>query len=538
MKQREQNRIIDLQTELQKQPLMELLRQQGVYIPAYCGSKGTCGKCRVQFLTGAPEPGLEDRERFSEKELEKGWRLACKAKVSGEVQISIEESVMEENIIADAACDTKINIEDKNNKVENKNIDDIKYSDSEERKKQGKVSGQIPSHTVCIDIGTTTIAAIELNPHTGTIIQDAVTTNHQRAYGADVISRIQAANEGKGQLLQSILWEDIENLLNKMNIPLENSRLIISCNTTMGHLLQGYSCATLGKAPYEPVDISCHTFFYHGNDDILILPGISTFVGADIVSGIVETGMHKKEEITILVDVGTNGEIAIGNKDKILVTSAAAGPAFEGSNIDCGVAAVPGAISTVEIRDGRIFLGTIGEQKPVGICGSGVLEITYELLKNGYLDENGRLCEPYVQMGVPIFTANQYSEKSIKFTQKDIRQVQYAKSAIRTGIEILLKEYGITYDEVDHLYLAGGFGKHLNVEKAVGIGMLPAELKDKISAVGNTSLFGAMLVARDEAILEDFVNVAGMAEEITLAGHQNFQECYLEYMSFPQRDEK
>lgn len=491
--------------------LLNLLRQEEHYIPAYCGGKGICGKCKVRFLKNAPQPTENENKFFAEKELEHGWRLACETKVTGETELELP-LFSEDNIEVETGFKLDIqesrNSNDSNGKKTNTEILDIEQNiDNSE-------------YIVAVDIGTTTIAASKIDKKTGKVIQTETGVNHQRMFGADVISRIEASNRGDGAQLQKLIMDDLDTLLMKLHVPKNNSKVIISGNTTMEHLLQGYSCETLGIAPYTPVDISLHDY-----KNMTILPGISTYVGADIVSGIIATGMNRSEKVSILVDVGTNGEMAIGNKDKILVASTAAGPAFEGGNITHGMAGVPGAISAVTLHNNRAIINTIGAKEPIGICGSGVIEIIYELLKNQLIDETGLLNEDYFDEGYPL-------GNEIVFTIKDIREVQMAKSAIRTGIEILIKEYGVTYDDIDKLYLAGGFGQHMNIKKAVGIGLLPEELEDKIVAVGNTSLAGAVMFATEESCQGQFVEVADSATEVSLASNRLFQDLYMGYMFF------
>ncbi|MBQ7446358.1 MAG: DUF4445 domain-containing protein, partial [Eubacterium sp.] len=270
-----------------------------------------------------------------------------------------------------------------------------------------------------------------------------------------------------------------------------------------------------------PVDISLHE-----EDNFLILPGISTYVGADIVSGIIACGMDQGEEVCMLIDLGTNGEMAIGNKDRIISASTAAGPAFEGGNISCGVAGVPGAISSVDIaEDGSVQIGTIGGKDPIGLCGTGVLEVVYEMLKAEYMDETGLLDDEYVDDGFPL-------SDDVVFTDQDVREVQLAKSAIRAGAETLMEEYGVGYDDISALYLAGGFGQKINLQKAAGIGLLPEELLDRTKAVGNSSLAGAVMIARDETLKERFAHVADYSEEVSLTGNPTFNDLYMEYMMF------
>ncbi|MDO5132120.1 MAG: ASKHA domain-containing protein, partial [Eubacteriales bacterium] len=393
-----------------------------------------------------------------------------------------------------------------------------------------------------VDIGTTTIAmssitmpstampstaispiAISSQGAGGRVLRTVTGINHQRAYGADVISRIDASNHGKGAALQESILGDLADLRAQLGLP-QDVRMIVSGNSTMEHLLQKLPCQTLGVAPYTPVDISLHMY-----ENMQILPGISTFVGADIVSGIVACGMDQSDELCILVDLGTNGEMAIGNRDRIVSASTAAGPAFEGGNISCGVAGIPGAISSVEIRDGEARIRTIGDKAPVGLCGTGVLEVMYELLKEEIVDETGLMDDEYADDGFPL-------AEGIVFTAKDIREVQLAKAAVRAGMEVLLQEFGADYEQVGKLYLAGGFGQKIDLVKAVGIGLLPEELLGKIRAVGNSSLAGAVMAAQDPEILRRMERVAATAEETALAENPRFSDLYMEHMFFPEEE--
>lgn len=546
-----------------KKSLLDLLREEGRYIPAYCGGKGICGKCKVRFLKEAPEPSQKEKEILTEKERKEGWRFACTARVQGELEIEVPLSAEDHmevetgfcsisNLILDVdESEESISTKDeaglqgrdfiKNNP--NEKIDKFSKDGKEHQMVKFPFDYQNSEYIVAVDIGTTTIAASKIENQTKKVIETVTSINHQRLYGADVIARIEASNLGRGKELQQLIMEDIGKFRDCLKVK-DDTPVVISGNTTMQHLLQGYSCETLGRAPYTPVDISLHQY-----KKMTILPGVSTFVGADIVSGIIACGLHRSDKICILVDVGTNGEMAIGNKDRILVASTAAGSAFEGGNIRCGVAGIPGAIASITIGEderftnkdvqpvpetypliaderGKMSFETIGNEKPIGICGSGVIELTYELLKNGLIDETGLLNEAYFDSGYPL-------TEDIVFTVKDVREVQLAKSAIRTGIEILIHEYGVGYEEIDRLYLAGGFGKHMSLEKSIGIGLLPEELDGRITAVGNTSLSGAILFATEEEVRADFVKVAENAKEISLTENRLFPDLYMKHMYFP-----
>ena len=474
--------------------LLEELNRQNIYVSADCSGRGMCGKCKVRFVSKAPDPTKAEKNIISKGRLDQGWRLACLCRVTGDVHLEIPQR-------------------DEDMKVE---LDLGSFPALVKKKQSG--GGR---EAITIDIGTTTIGAARIDITSGATIATASRVNHQRAYGSDVISRIEASNNGKGQELAASIKEDLEAVLDDLGVDSsKNIPIVISGNTTMGHLLLGYSCKGLGVAPYEPVNIGVMRF-----DNVLLLPGISTFVGADIASGICACGMDKSDKVCALIDLGTNGEMAVGNKDKILVTSTAAGPAFEGGNISMGVAGVPGAIARVEIKGGEAFVKTIDDKDAIGICGSGVLEATYELVKAGIVDETGLMDEEYFDGGFPL-------TESVVFTQKDVREVQLAKSAIRAGLETLIDEYGVTLDEVETLYLAGGFGKKIDVAKAAGMGMIPRSLADKTVAIGNSSLQGAIMVACDEEVLESMEEVCQKASEVVLASSSKFNESYMDNMFF------
>ena len=488
--------------------ILQALQARGEYILAPCGGNGTCGKCRVRFVQDPPAPSQADRKVLTEAEIADGVRLACRtAAVQGAV-IEIEAGDEKQ---MDVASGFTLDVASGRVPVQRDIVDGEK--DTEE-------GGTIAA---AVDIGTTTIAMSAVDIGSGRILGTSTGINHQRSWGADVISRMEASNQGKGALLQKSIRADLDLLREELGLA-QDARMVISGNSTMEHLLQGLSCETLGVAPYTPVDISLHEY-----ENMTILPGISTFVGADIVSGIVACGIDQSEEICILVDLGTNGEMAIGNRNRIISASTAAGPAFEGGNISCGVAGIPGAVSSVEITDGEARVETIGGLPPVGLCGTGVLETVYELLKEELVDETGLLDDEYFDDGFPV-------AEGIVFTNKDVREVQLAKSAVRAGLEVLLEEYGADYDQIGKLYIAGGFGQKINLEKAVGIGLLPEELLDRMVPVGNSSLAGAVMAACDPSVLERMRAVGENAEETALAENPLFSDLYMDNMFFPEQD--
>lgn len=541
-------KVIHIHIE-QKQNVLHALQEAGEYVAAYCGGNGTCGKCRVRFIHSAPAPTEAESQFFTEEELAKGWRLACMTETEGPVTIELPEEAGENTMEAEtrfyleeghrthpesdgASNVPAAEVSDGTSNapaaevldgVSNAPAAEVSGSVSEPERKAGKGarSSAVPSAAVAIDIGTTTLAASLVDTESQEVLRTVTSVNHQRAFGADVISRMEASNQGKGEQLRQCIRKDIHELLTQLSVQ-EDTPLVIAGNTTMGHLLQGYSCETLGVAPYTPVDLSLHQ-----TENMTLLPGISTFVGADIVSGVIACGMDQSDAVNLLVDLGTNGEMVLGNRQRIIATSTAAGPAFEGGNISCGVAGIAGAISTVDITDGQAKIQTIGNQPPVGLCGTGVLETVYELLKEEIIDEVGNPSDAFLEQGLAL-------APGVTFTIGDVREVQLAKAAIRAGIEVMLAEYGITYAEVAHVYLAGGFGQKVNIQKAVGIGLFPEKLSGKVIAVGNSSLAGAVLYAKNPTLGERFRAVAETTGEIALAENRLFNDLYVEHMFFPE----
>ena len=468
----------------QQKNLLEMLQEKNEYISAPCNGNGICGKCIVRYKSGATEPTKQDREFLSEKQLEQGYRLACQSYPTEEYKVEIPE--LEETI-------------EVLSQWENQRTEEILKNTAEgtAEKTENALYG------ICIDIGTTTLAALLVNLKTEADCQTAVSVNHQRTYGADVISRIDASNNGKKWEMQRCIRQDLQKLVGELAEKegirvAQIQRIVIAGNTTMCHLLRGFSCETLGVAPFLPVDLSwmggsAADFLGMKELDtkVVILPGISAFVGADIMAGIAKMNMHRSEGYHLLLDIGTNGEMVLGNCRHMYVTSTSAGPAFEGGNISCGMASIPGVISHVFMEEtGKAGFQVIGEtdgenkkQQAIGICGTGMIDLVYELREHQMIAEHGTYSDLYIDTGYEL------AEK-VKITQNAIRELQMAKAAIRAGVDIIVKKAGIAFDEVDNCYLAGGFGTKIDIKKAAGIGLIPKELEMKTIPAGNAVLAG------------------------------------------------
>lgn len=357
---------------------------------------------------------------------------------------------------------------------------------------------------LAIDIGTTTLVIGLFNINDKTDIGTYVILNKQRIYGRNVIDRIKAASEGKAYILREIIIKEILKGIKELVKDIELNKIkktAIACNTTMSHILLNYPCNNLGIYPYTPYNIKHITkpFKEIFESDLLdvnvnILPGISTFVGGDIVAGMYYTEFYNSNDINILIDLGTNGEMAIGNKDKILVTSTAVGPAFEGGSIAYGVDAIA---------------------------------IIADLLQDNIIDETGLLIDEYFDKGYIID-----EEKNIKLTQKNIRDIQLAKAAVRAGIEVLMKNYKTNYNNINKIYIAGNFGYYLDTKKAAYIGLIPEEFSTKALTLGNGALEGAKKYLFNKSDNKELEQLVRISSEITLSKDEYFNDLYIEYMNF------
>ena len=491
-------RIGQLHQDIIMQPgesIAQALLRKDYKVPMACGGNGTCGKCKV--------------------EIDGAWVNSCKLYPKPEEDIIISAFGWGEGReeLTQIAGVEKINI-------------------TEGRAREAK--RQTRKTFLAVDIGTTTIAAALAEKETGAVLATAGCGNSQRIFGQDVLSRIKASVAGTGEKLKTLIRQDILNLLEEIqkkqkDIVIEH--IYIAGNTTMEHLYMGDSCEGLGKAPFTPVSLAERKDSL-SNIPVTLLPGISAFVGADIAAGMLACGMDEEERPSLLLDLGTNGEMVLALEDKMIATSAPAGPALEGGNISCGVASVTGAISKVRVIGERTIIGTIGNAPATGICGTGVLELVAGLYENHIIDASGQMKEKYREEGFPL--ARMKDGKQITFTQQDIREVQLAKAAIHSGIELLLEHAGISMGEIKKVYLAGGFGVYLDVHIAAGIGLLPAELEKCTKAVGNTSLQGCIAYGSSEENRSRTEEMIKKCESINLAEQADFEERYVANMNFPE----
>ena len=423
----------------------------------------------------------------------------------------------------------------------------VKCSDAEEIEVQntlidGSFDRDYDAYGIAVDLGTTTIAAalvgIRRDNNTGEVIDSASCVNHQRRYGGDVISRIdKASDKFVASDMQMLVKRDISGLVKELSNKIRNSIdvICITGNTTMLHLLRGRDVSGLGKYPYTPVTLEYEVIAGAelGDDfsesTVVIFPGISAFVGGDIVAGLYALDvLSYPEKTSALVDLGTNGEIAFFDGKVIRVTSTAAGPVFEGGGISCGVPAIRGAIKHINIKDFFSELDIIGSVEPIGLCGTGVLEAVSELLRVGIIDYTGLLSDKYFEKGYPLTSSG-----DIRLTQNDIRNVQLAKAAIYSGLSNV-----INGKSVGTLFVSGGFGSHIRMDRIMNIKMFPEGISRNILSAGNTSLKGTIryvvrhLTGNSEKALLDIKRICEVSQVVQLAELNQFDSEYIEAINF------
>lgn len=493
--------------------LLEILTGQFYELPSFCAGRGTCKKCKVRI-----------KEEGKEEEVV----LACQYIPLRTCQVEFLQQEGEFWIETDIQ------------KEENKKEKEFIKKDQEETEES-------ENFQIAVDIGTTTLALLLFNRQ-GKVLSSWTKLNPQRRYGADVISRIEKANNGQREELTDCIREEILVGLKSLCSKEERKvfRVVIAGNTTMQHLFAGYSVEGLGAYPFTVVrkDLVKGKLkeFYPilpkelFSAEYVFMPCISAFVGGDIMAGMLEAERQQEKRRKtnlpgswLMLDIGTNGEMVLYHGGIYYTASAAAGPVFEGGNISCGIGSVTGAIDHIWEENGELIYSTIGGQIPVGICGTGLIESMAVLRKTGILERDG-LLKGYEKSGYLLARGADGDE--IRITQEDIRQFQLAKAAIRSGIEILCKAADIMVQKLDQVYLAGGFGTKLDIKKSCEVGLLPWIPKSRYCVLGNTSLSGCCRYGTEEDAEEILKRMQRSSKEITLALEGEFQKQYLEYMYF------
>ena len=463
--------------------LMDALNRGGIFPDAPCGGNGTCGKCKV-FVDGAEV-------------------LACKTTVDRDITLTLPQTA--ELRVLHTGIYT------------HQRLDPLR-----------------DGYLLAFDIGTTSVVCFLLDGKTGAELAGASMLNPQTAFGADVISRIRTALRGElaqlSALIRDAMMTLIREVCSKADIsPGEIGVISVVGNPAMQQLFLGISPENLSKPPFasvltEPKVIPATDILpICPNAQLLIVPDIAGFVGADTMGCLLSTGLYAKDEITLLVDIGTNGEMVLGNKNQMIACAAAAGPALEGANIRFGMRAADGAIDHVWLENGEMKCSVIGGGEARGICGSGLIDAVAAGIRLGLLNKRGNIQNEERVM---------HLENGIYLTQDDIRQVQLAKGAVCTGILLMVKRMGVEPENIQTVQLAGAFGSYLDPENACRIGLIPEELFSRIEAVGNAAGSGAKMLACDKSMLEFTGVLTEKIEFLELASQPDFSKTFAKAMTF------
>jgi uncharacterized 2Fe-2S/4Fe-4S cluster protein (DUF4445 family) len=490
-------RLLPLGAEIEVErggALESVLAPYGVEFP--CGGAGICRGCRVRVLEGAIAVTPEMRDVFTADELAAGWRLACCARA--EEALTLELAQWELPILAD---DTPVPFE--------------------------------PAEGVgiAIDLGTTTVVAQAVDLTTGEVLGVQSTLNPQVVHGADVMSRIEFALDGGGAVLAGEIRDAVAALIGGLPRRDTVRAVLLAGNTAMHHLFCGIDVAPLASVPFQPANDGEQVFSPRelgwnlpAAAEVRFLPCLGGFVGSDVLAGIIAAGIHETAGLHALIDLGTNGEIVLGNCGRMLCASTAAGPAFEAGRIRMGMRAASGAIAHVAVCDGGFECRTIGNTEPRGICGSGLVDAVAAGIESGAILTSGRLANGRRELVLA---------EPVAITQADIRELQLAKGAIAAGLRILTSRWGASTGDVEHLYLAGAFGNYVNIRSARRIGLLEID-PARIVPAGNTSLRGLKMALlcpskRDRRI----GRVRAVTEHVPLASDPGFQDTFAECLGFP-----
>ncbi len=530
--------------------LIEILARAGFNLRTPCGGNGTCGKCRVRIVKGKCAVSALDKETLSPEQLNGGLRLACQAKAAENLTIEIPpetQSLALHKVLVSGVWGGS--------------------GDTLSLVRAAITSIHNGHYGAAFDIGTTTIAAVLMELSTGNEVAVYSCMNPQIIHGDDVISRIQFACSGttSARQLQSLLLDVVRDALHTMASQAgvgvhKIHKIVFAGNSTMQQSLLGLDLSALGKVPFTP---AFRKGYMLAASDLQLPSGpgaqayvfgqIGGFVGGDTIAGMVACQLDKWPRPVLLVDIGTNGEIALAHNNRILATSAAAGPAFEGARIHHGMRAVQGAIEKVQIHS-NVELGVIGDAPPLGICGSGLVDAVAEMLRSGIMDMTGRiLTSEEVADSVPHSLRKRLKNSSqgvdfilaepgesgnregVFITQKDIRQVQLAMGAIRAGIHILLKKAGVTLEEVDKIFLAGAFANFIRPVNAIRMGLFPAADLEKIHFMGNSAFLGAVRVLLSETEQAYGESLRQKSEHVDLSLDPEFQMEFGMAMMFPEQ---
>ncbi len=567
--------------------LHDVLAREGLLPPSPCGGRGRCGKCIVQVVGGEPgEPSPAEADLLTFAQLAAGYRLACQVTAHSDLSVSLTE---EAAYTAKGALSGAVRAE-VDPWVKKRALD----ASSEEiplrerllsglpgvrvplrvlrelaRLRDGLVTatfaggevlrveaGDTTSRLlgVAVDIGTTSVVVSLLDLVQGLQLAIAADENPQAVYGADVISRITHCLENPAGVeeLRRRVVRAVNELVARVTgeagaNPRDVMAAVLVGNTTMQHLFLGLDPSRLSHKPFTAVTLDeVETGAAEAGLElnpaarVVFLPLIAGYVGADTVGAVLASGMHRASRPRLLVDIGTNGEIVIGCRDRLLACSTAAGPAFEGERISCGMRGVDGAIGRVYYDGSDLRIETIGDVKPRGLCGSGLVDAVATLLRLGLVDSTGRLRvgeRAPDRLSAALRSRLGQDEvvlaQGVTLTQKDIRELQLAKSAIASGVLLLMEEYGIEGDDLEEIMLAGTFGNYIDVSSAVIIGLLPGVPEEKVRPIGNAAHRGAVMALMSRRLRSEARGIARAVEHVELSAHPRFQQSFVANIAFP-----
>lgn len=543
--------------------LLQILQAHHIPLSAPCGGHGQCGKCRVSILSGTVNAPTPEERRLLGAEPDTAIRLACFVYPCGDVQISLPERkaapILRTGYTPPYTPEPAIS-----KRLYQAAPGQPIYTDIYDGPEQiGREQGDTGRHCygAAVDIGTTTIVVSLVDVTTGEEVASAAAENPQRLYGSDVLSRIaytQREPQGAVQLHEAVI-QGINELTGQLCrqheiLPSWIYAWAVSANTTMMHLLLGRPVYSLGRFPYTPAftgSISVRAASVGLTGSLLArlycLPCLSGYIGADILAGAAIADLQHSTGTVLFLDIGTNCEIVVSHHGVMTCCACAAGPALEGANISCGMTAADGAIEDVTIQNHALHIQTIGQGSPAGICGSGILTAAAAFRRAGLIGPSGRICSaqqlrdqqkesllPYLrEHGKKRSLVLADGACPIAISQQDIRQIQLAKSAIRTGITILLKRLGLTPASVQHIIIAGQFGSHLKASALFDIGLLPSVSPDAVTCLGNTSRTGALLCLLSRPWRRTIEGYLPQMQYIDLSTDPQYESLFVKFLSFP-----
>lgn len=509
----EEEQLVDAQVD---EILGDVISRTELPLEQPCAGRGTCGMCKVLAERGLAEPDEVEAEHLTEGELALNNRLACRARVQDDVRVILTPIVVYSNKI---------------------------FRTSNRYKKTDTPLG------LAVDLGSTTVAAFLTMMDDGEVCTGAASLNQQTIYGADVISRLNAASSDPAaagrlhRLALASINQAVDSLKLSQRIKDRIERVTIVGNVAMHHLLAQMSIESLARMPFQPHSAAAirdaadlMEGIFPEKALVSLPPLIGGFVGSDALACLANFGFDRADGPMAAIDLGTNGEVLVTDGERILTASTAAGPAFEGVNISHGTRAIDGAITQVHIEDSQVQLETIAEEDPVGITGTGLLSVVHELRKAGVIQVNGRIVESHPKFKSIVTEADGSrsilltEDGDIKLTQWDVRELQKAKGAIRAAVDILMGELNLRPADLNRFILTGSFGGQVDVDAAVEIGMLPQVPHEIVENIANGAGFGAALFLTDEGFARG-EKIAESAEQIDLDLAPEFNNRYVQSMA-------